>query len=693
MLGIIITDRNKEQLFLSYQWIVENSNISINSVENWSKRKIGVYIKEDGYTYIDYDSIPKQSQQKLPTKEQLRDIHSEYYKRLPYYLQKDENYNVLSTAYNVEFPQYRETYLDLGFSGEKATEYARNHAVWTRIIELHTDGHKLRPLHDAYKMVYPDGYVYNSMNPNINKCKESGIVSLLVKDARSNENSKKFDARYEAFVIRWMSSGKKYSRVTIFDELCKECKQLGWEKPSYSWVKLCVARNMNHTKRGRYGEMDYFSKDESYAGIIKALYPHDQWQIDGWDLPFHMEGWRKLTLFAVMDASSGYIIGYDIAPTENTETILRGLERAVKAAKCLPYEIVSDNHSFNKTKEAEYLKINTDKLGMTWTVSSNPRRKGVIERRLGVLGTKFLKKYPGYIGEGIKTKNIDGRTSIEEMSKYQKPGMWRTADEIKRYAIESIIEYNNYVSQRNKVSPSDLYFREEQPNKIELKPEDYTRLFIREAEYKVQRGQINITREGVTYEFQLNAEMQTEYNTKTLKVRYESFDEIYIFDQITDKFIGTVKSKRMMHGALANQSEADKRGFLQNSGRVKGVKTKYSKMQSSILDEAENIDKYASECINPLVCKKEDIKEIERKGLLNAELLNHNVDIKNITPSIILNEDNTIKREPKAKTIKVSTTIGLVPRNNNAETGIKKNREQPFTDPSHKISIVPRTQK
>ncbi|MBP1676713.1 MAG: Integrase catalytic region, partial [Bacteroidetes bacterium] len=418
--GIRIIDNSSNQVFLSYSWIIENSDIPEKTVRFWSTRDVGVRFTEGNRAYIDYDTIPEQSRKKLPSKEGIISIYKEETNAFADNCQTYNCFAVLDTAYHVEFVKYRQIYIDLGFSGEKVTEYARKHAVWTRIVQLHDEHHKLRYIYDAYSMVLPGGYVYGRMNVNINKCKTSGVTSLLVKDARSNDNAKKYDARYEAFVVRFMSSGKAYERTIIHDALIEECERLGWEKPSYSWVKYCVARNMNHAKRGRYGEMEYFSKEESYAGIIKALYTHDQWQIDGWTLPFYMEGMTKLTLFAVMDASSGYIIGYDIAPTENTETILRGLERAVKVAKCLPYEIVSDNHSFNKTKEAEYLKINTDKLGMTWTVTSNPRHKGIIERRLGVLGRKFMKRYPGYIGEGIKTKNPDGRTSLEELTKYQR---------------------------------------------------------------------------------------------------------------------------------------------------------------------------------------------------------------------------------------------------------------------------------
>ena len=87
--------------------------------------------------------------------------------------------------------------------------------------------------------------------------------------------------------------------------------------------------------------------------MLNAQNANSQRQIDGWRLPFYMKGFETLTLFWVIDSYSKRVLGSFIDSSENTETILKGLASAVKETGVLPFEIVSDNHSFNQTKEAQ----------------------------------------------------------------------------------------------------------------------------------------------------------------------------------------------------------------------------------------------------------------------------------------------------------------------------------------------------
>jgi transposase InsO family protein len=130
------------------------------------------------------------------------------------------------------------------------------------------------------------------------------------------------------------------------------------------------------------GEEAWQRENRTYLKIIPALFAGDQWMMDGWRIPIYckrrndkggMEYFVTYNLFAVMDAHSRRIIGYDVAESENTENILKGLERAVETTGTLPYEIVADNHAWNKTKEADNFKEETERLGVHWTIDSNPR--------------------------------------------------------------------------------------------------------------------------------------------------------------------------------------------------------------------------------------------------------------------------------------------------------------------------------
>ncbi len=96
----------------------------------------------------------------------------------------------------------------------------------------------------------------------------------------------------------------------------------------------------------------------------------------------------------MIDACTGRVVGSYVDSSENTETILKGLENAVETTGVLPFEIVSDNHSFNQTKEAEHLKNALTTIGVHWTVSMNPRRKSKVERSFRTFGDDFCKGGP-----------------------------------------------------------------------------------------------------------------------------------------------------------------------------------------------------------------------------------------------------------------------------------------------------------
>ncbi len=99
--------------------------------------------------------------------------------------------------------------------------------------------------------------------------------------------------------------------------------------------------------------------------------------MDGWEIPIYgyklnskggKEYFVKWVLFVIMDVHSRKIIGYHIAESENTETILKALEMAVRDTGTLPFEIVADNHAWNKTKEAENLKAKNKACSSSFTV-------------------------------------------------------------------------------------------------------------------------------------------------------------------------------------------------------------------------------------------------------------------------------------------------------------------------------------
>lgn len=619
-----------EDLFISYKLLEEKYGIKKDLLRKWNERNTGKRIFDIGGIYISYDTIPAPSRSKLPTKDEF----SELAKQRKFDKDVEIFHIRLNRAYNKDFKTYMKIYQDLGIKELESMEYAHHHAVWAEILKIRKEYEcsrfPLRKVWDAYNRLYPGRYAYNRMNPCINTCLKDGIQRLLVHQY-CTVSRPKFDAVYTYWIAEMLRSGKKYSWVYIHKVVCELARENGRKEPSLGTVKNRIKELLPIVESDQLGNDEYNYKKLAYASMERATESNLQWQIDGWDLPFYMEGFRRLTLFWVMDAHSGKIVGYQIAPSESTETILKGIENAVENTGVLPLEIVSDNHSFNKTAEAEYFKDTLEKIGGTkWTVSSNPRYKSFVERSFKTFGEQHCKEMPGYIGEGIKTKNPKGRTSQDLLDQYQKAGNWLTAEQIQMIAVKCITDYNEAKGKdgmtRNERYDACLCKYTVQVNFI-LR----LRLFIRTAKYKVDRGQINIVREGVKYEFQLRSNLFKRLNGKDVNVRYVNFDEIYLFDIKTDQHIATVPRKQKIHGALADQTEEDELLLYKHKGRLEGIKSINKKTFESYAKNAYSIDYDAAYAINPKLNNKDLIKEFEQKGELRRELERHGTQLEYVT--------------------------------------------------------------
>src|SRR5690606_9796957 len=118
------------------------------------------------------------------------------------------------------------------------------------------------------------------------------------------------------------------------------------------------------------------------------------------------------------------------------------LQDAISNTGAMPFELVTDNHSYNETKEVDFFVKEAEKIGMTWTIDSNPQRKAIAERGFKDLGERFCKEYYGYIGQGIRTRDKDGRSKQELIDQYQKSGKILSEEEIRAIGVAVVMEYN-----------------------------------------------------------------------------------------------------------------------------------------------------------------------------------------------------------------------------------------------------------
>ena len=636
--------------YVTYEWLTRQG-VSIKTINHWVERGQSIVIKIDGKAFVSYDSIPAPTRAKLPSKEAIIRARER---------EKDEDtinefYERLLVAKNNLYPQYRQVYDTRKLPADKILEYSQKHAVLEEVLTIREECREersrfpLRYVWQAFCKVYPNWYVYHAFSLALNTCVNEGIERLLIK--KYVPAVTQFDARYKKMILDCMSSKKKYNQPQIHKKICKVCDEKGWQKPSLSWTKQTCRKLENLSYAGRNGADSFFYNQKPYMGLIQAQNANSQWLIDGWRLPFYMKDFETLTLFWVIDACTGKAVGSYIDSSENTETILKGLENAVETTGVLPFEIVSDNHSFNQTKEAEHLKNALTTIGVHWTVSMNPRRKSKVERSFRTFGDDFCKDEYGYIGQGIKSKMKNGRSAQEMIDKAVKNPL--TREQIILITGRCLEEYNNTKGKDGK-SPNERY--EEAVNDTNRKKKsfkvtelDRIALFVRRSEATARRGQIVIERGGTRYEFEFNSKQYNKLNNKKFGVRYATFDEIYLFDLEKDTYIDTVQRKKYAHAALADQTEEDKILQFKHKGRLNGIDNEVKKAQEEIYKKAVSIDPEAAYVMNPLLTPKADFNEYLRNGNLADFAERHGIRPQDVPNVSVYCEKNSIEPEDKKK--------------------------------------------
>lgn len=665
------------QLLLSKQ-VFEKYLIDSNTVKVIFKRKKTKLFFSSGTYYISYSLIPAPTRAKLPSEIDLRATANlnkyetavdDYFKFLNY--EYTQGYIQHLEPFKAEYPT---------LSQSKIYKAAKLFAVWSWIVE---NGNKNGfALYTAFNRVYSGFYknansFYNAKSKAVNK----GAKELAI-DQRwftTPQNIKKISEVNKYWTAALISMPQKYSNRQVFEKLCILCKEANEKPPkNKSWVdkyrKQILEENISVYK-SRYGAAATKAKQLPFASMQCALNANSQWQMDGWTLPFWIENPNPLpnekrycnryVIVLIKDAYSKKYVGYAVGKTEDTTLIMAALRNAIINTGVLPYEILTDNHSFNQTKEAAHFKEAIAAIGTLFTVTHNPQHKSIIERYNRHLD-RLCRDYYGYLGGGIKSKSIDAQPTQELIDKYVKNNI--SIDEIKLIGIKIVEDFNNEILSKEGKTPNELYAASEMPKCFKVDVFDRVKILTAKTEIKVSRGQINIKRGGVNYEYQLPAHLQNEYNNKTVIVRYEDLkEEIYVYDMATDTAIVELKQKVKINGAKADQTERDIELLNKDKGRLNGVLTKAKKEKLSIIERALETNPTDYELLNKVTTPKNILKEFEQNATLKAAAVDTGIDLNKVyVPVRDMAEFENEDFKPKAKI-----------------------NESPFAPKNHKISVLP----
>ena len=515
---------------------------------------------------IAYDSLPISiiTKYKLPEFSELKVI-AEISKKLIKDKFKEKAKKIITDIFDFEISNWesvRSIYCNLFSDDEKIRKYCKTHVLFAKILELNNKniGFKLSDLFDAYRgyddLVFETNTVGSFYNKVLKVKNAKCIEEELINGHRNQiSNNRKVTEDVIIEIKRLRKNPKQYSADFITPKINDYLIRTNRKTISQATVERIIneLKVDNEVAIIKYGIQYVKNKMMPFAHFIP---PHKEgilWQVDGTRFQFAYKGGPKdisfLTYYIVIDAFDKRIIGCSYDDGENTEMAIVAFEMACRAKKYLPTEINSDNSPAYRAKDYVSMVINAKSMGVNWRINKvkNPRDNTYVERTFKVIQEKYCKKYDGYVGDGIKSKDINGRPSPEELTKYFKNKNLRTRAEVIALIHKIVKEYNESKDRTNLMKKDEFILKQYGKRNINPIPLDSSKnaiLFWACRDLKLQNGMISFDVDNEPYYYNIyDDNVLVNYHGSRVRVRYNKTDlsKVMLFEIGSNKYICTLE--------------------------------------------------------------------------------------------------------------------------------------------------------
>ncbi len=638
------------KIWVTYKFLTDRK-IPIQTIyNNTSKKNLNIWYtrchpNSKKFKIIAYNTIPISviEKFKLPQTSELIEI-AKVNSAIEKEKNKEKASRIISDILTFEYDQWesiKNIYLNEFLDDEKLEMYCKTHALLSKIIELNEieNGFKLKDLFNAYCCF--DGLIFHTDNytsfcNKIRKIKKSNSIEneLLHGLRKQTGNNFKMTEDIIIEIKKHMGNPKKYNagHITEFvnDYLIRQNR-----KPiSRSSVEKVMALTSvkNETMIGRFGQK---YTNEKLLPHAHFLLPHKEgilWMMDGTRFQFPYKGGSKkfnfLTYFIVLDGCSKRIVGYSYDDSENSDMAIRAFQDACNKTNHLPTEIIADNSTAYKSKEYRRIIATAKSMGVNWRINetNNPRDNNYVERCFGVIQESYCKKHDGYLGDGIKSRNRNGRSSSEEISKSLINKNLRTRDELINLIETIIIEYNESKQRKALVKKDEYDLQLQRKLKIEpipLNAINYATLFWASRDLIISKGMVSFSLNKQTHNYNIYTEnVIINYSGSKVKLRYNESDlsTVMLFELDSDKYICTLDRYRTLAKAGVERSKKENQMLREHSTKkkelIKSIKEKTKHVEEQSKKNWENVPPELSQ----FTAISKPLSEESENNLMNDEL-------------------------------------------------------------------------
>ena len=432
-------------------------------------------------------------------------------------------------------------------------------------------------------------------------------------------------------IIKWYKDPKNYNAGQITEFVNDYLTRMNRQNISRSSVEKIISQPYvkNACMISRHGDVYAENKLLPFARFKKPEAEGILWCMDGSKFQFAYKlgnsKFNYLTYFIIIDGCSDKIIGYSNDDSENHVMVIDAFEKACLTTGYLPREIIADDSPAYRAKEFTQIVSHIKNWGVNYRqiMRNNPRDNSYAERFFGVLQESYCKKIDGYIGDGIKSKNQNGRPAPEELKKFCSLKKIRTKQELIEIIESTLLKYNIDKDKKKRNENDYTNGKKKKFQPIQLNTIKYVQLFWNQNELTIHNSSITFDINKVNYCYNIyDGEKVKKHNGIKVLVRYNKADlsKIMIFNLKYDTYITTLdRLPTISKGSYERDSE-------QNSNLYRHSKRK-KELKSKLLEGMKKIDEISQknrESLPPELTEFTSVskyqKEATENSILNEEM-------------------------------------------------------------------------
>ncbi|MDB4999294.1 MAG: Integrase catalytic region [Mucilaginibacter sp.] len=299
--------------------------------------------------------------------------------------------------------------------------------------------------------------------------------------------------------------------------------------------------------------------------------PGAQYQIDGtrFNIPFLDSNGKPdlLILVVLLDVYSKKVVGHTLTESETFQSYFKVISQSITETRYLPAEILSDNLPSLKSKECLLFMQKLQRAGVIVRQHAphNPSDKGSIESWFGIFGQLYLKKIPGYLGDGLKSKRKSGKANSDLIQEYKKKKNIRSRADLELLLQSLIVEYNSTYEFKNS-TPNLLFANTLIIKGIKLDSDLVRYFLLKERSQTLTKAGFHIQVDGLRYDYLIyDDNLFLAYRDRKVIIRYDTGNMNKIYVYTPDSFFAIFELELHVNFPLARieQTEEEEEAIRQ----------------------------------------------------------------------------------------------------------------------------------